>query len=217
VFSAFDLLFLEGERTAVLPLLERKARLQALFPAAMTGLRFSEHVIGDGPKFRKYVCELQAEGAVSKRIDRPYAPGNRGVWIKSKCLNREEFVVIGWTDPTGSRALIGSLLLGYYTEGGSLLYSGRVGTGMTITELNHLMRRLGPLSVLRMPLSAPPPHESRFGSPLELSRVHWVRPEVVVEVTYLTWTEGGLLRQVSYQGVRQDKPARQVVRVPSGE
>jgi ATP-dependent DNA ligase len=83
---------------------------------------------------------------------------------------------------------------------------------MSVAELKRLAGVLEPLQIPRMPLDAPPPRETRFGSPLELSRVHWVRPEVVVEVTYLTWTEGGLLRAVSYQGQREDKPARQVVR-----
>ncbi|WP_456798934.1 ATP dependent DNA ligase [Bradyrhizobium sp. USDA 4473] len=107
---------------------------------------------------------------------------------------------------------MGSLLLGYYTEDGRLRYAGRVGTGITVAELKRLGGRLAPLKTARMPLSVPPPRASRFGSPLELSRVHWVSPELVVEVTYLTWTEDNLLRQVSYQGERQDKPARQVVR-----
>jgi bifunctional non-homologous end joining protein LigD len=93
-----------------------------------------------------------------------------------------------------------------------LHYAGRAGTGFTETELQRLARVLRPLETLRMPLDKPPPRENRFGSPLELSRVHWVRPEVVVEVTYLTWTEGNLLRAVSYQGQRQDKLARQVVK-----
>jgi bifunctional non-homologous end joining protein LigD len=83
---------------------------------------------------------------------------------------------------------------------------------MTVVELKRLARVLRPLAISRMPLDEPPPRETRFGSPLELSRVHWVRPEIVVEVTYLTWTEDGLLRQVSYQGQREDKPARQVTR-----
>ena len=132
--------------------------------------------------------------------------------MKSKCLNREEFVVVGWTDPEGSRSHIGALLLGYYSEDGRLHYAGRAGTGMTAKELKRLAGVLSPLQVPKMPLAEPPPRDSRFGSPLKLSRVHWVRPEVVVEVTYLTWTEDNLLRQVSYQGQREDKPARQVVR-----
>jgi ATP-dependent DNA ligase len=91
-------------------------------------------------------------------------------------------------------------------------HAGRAGTGITVSELKRLAQVLVPLQVARMPLAEPPPRDSRFGSPLKLSRVHWVRPELVVEVTYLTRTEDNLLRQVSYQGQREDKPARQVVR-----
>jgi bifunctional non-homologous end joining protein LigD len=139
---------------------------------------------------------------VSKRVDQPYLPGNRGLWLKSKCLSREEFVVVGWTDPAGSRPHFGALLLAYYTDDGQLHYAGRAGTGFKVEELERLARVLRPLETSRTPLDRPPPRENRFGSPLELSRVHWVRPEVVVEVKYLTWTEGNLLRAVSYQGQR---------------
>ena len=109
-------------------------------------------------------------------------------------LNHEEFVVVGWTDPEGSRGYIGALVLGYYTDDGALHYAGRAGTGMTDKELKRLSAVPAPLQVTRMPLAEPPPRDSRFGSPLKLSHVHWVRPEVVVEVTYLTWTEDNLLR-----------------------
>jgi bifunctional non-homologous end joining protein LigD len=152
------------------------------------------------------------EGVVSKRGDRAYVPGNRGLWLKSKCLSREELVVVGWTDPAGNRSHFGALLLGFYAADGGLHYAGRAGTGFSEKELARLAGVLGPLETPRMPLARPPPRENRFGSPLELSRVHWVRPEVVVEVSYLTWTEGGLLRAVPYQGQRDDKPARQVMR-----
>jgi DNA ligase D-like protein (predicted ligase) len=212
VFMAFDLLFLDGEDIARLPLLKRKERLRSLFARQIGGLRFADHVLGDGPRFREHACKSGVEGVVSKRVDQPYAPSNRGLWLKSKCLNREEFVVVGWTDPTGSRSHFGALLLGYYTEDGRLQYAGRAGTGFNEKELARLAGVLKPLETRRMPLDKPPPRENRFGSPLELSRVHWVRPEVVVEVTYLTWTEGGLLRAVSYQGQREDKTALQVVR-----
>jgi bifunctional non-homologous end joining protein LigD len=212
VFMAFDLLFLNGESTAELPLVERKKRLRALFARGMRGLRFADHVVGDGPRFREVACKAGVEGVISKRVDQPYLPGNRGLWFKSKCLNREEFVVVGWTDPGGSRSHFGALLPGYFTDDGRLHYAGRAGTGFTEAELERLAGVLRPLETSRMPLTAPPPRENRFGSPLELSRVHWVRPELVVEVTYLTWTEGGLLRAVSYQGQRQDKTASQVVR-----
>jgi bifunctional non-homologous end joining protein LigD len=97
------------------------------------------------------------EGAISKRADRPYAPGDRGIWVKSKCLNREEFVVVGWTDPEGSRSHIGALLLGYYTADSRLHYAGRAGTGMTEKELKRLAGVLAPLRIARMPLAVPPP------------------------------------------------------------
>jgi bifunctional non-homologous end joining protein LigD len=212
VFFAFDLLYLKDRSIAALPLIERKERLHSLFAHEVPGLHFTDHVVGNGPGFRQHACQLGLEGVISKRVDQSYAPGDRGLWVKSKCLNREEFVVVGWTEPTGSRPHIGALLLGYYTEDGRLKYAGRAGTGFTDSELKRLAARLKPLQVAKMPLAEPPPRDNRFGSPLQLSRVHWVRPELVVEVTYLTWTEDGLLRQVSYQGEREDKPARQVVR-----
>src|SRR5215470_1996067 len=96
VFFAFDLLFLDGESTAKLPLIERKERLRSLFRREVSGLRFADHVLGDGPRFRQRACELGVEGVVSKRIDYAYAPGVRSLWLKSKCLSREEFIVIGW-------------------------------------------------------------------------------------------------------------------------
>jgi ATP-dependent DNA ligase len=133
---------------------------------------------------------------MSKRVNAPYEPGQR-TWLKVKCLNREEFIVVGWSDPEGTRhRRLGSLLLGYYTSDGKLTYAGRAGTGMSDNELERLWRKLQPLAIDKMPLAEPPPRSSRFGSPLVLSRVHWVRPEMVVEVSYLTWTEDGLLRQV---------------------
>lgn len=113
--------------------------------------------------------------------------------------------------PKGSRSHIGALLLGYYTDDGRLHYADRAGTGISDKELKQLAGVLKPLQVPKMAL-AEPPRDSRFGSPLKLGNVHWVKPELVVEVTYLTWTEDNLLRQVSYEGHREDKPARQVVR-----
>src|SRR5438094_7595440 len=158
------------------------------------------------------------EGIVSKRADAPYAPGNRGFWVDVKCLQREEFVVIGWTDPEGTRPWLGALLLAYYDPDGRLVYAGRAGTGIKQAELERLWRRLQPLATAEMPLEVPPPRTSRFGSPLVLSRVHWVQPELVVEVSYVEWTPDGLLRHVVYLGEREDKPAIEVRRDrPSSE
>jgi bifunctional non-homologous end joining protein LigD len=122
---------------------------------------------------------MKLEGVVSKRIDAPYRPTDRGLWAKSKCLNREEFVVVGWTDPEGGRGYVGALLLAYFTPEGELVYAGRVGTGMTQKDLRQLLQSLKPLAVRKMPLRFLPPRSTRFGSPLELSRVHWAKPEMV--------------------------------------
>src|SRR5207253_6002144 len=187
VFFLFDLLFLDGENLMALPLIDRKARLEAFLVGAPEMLRYNDHQIGQGPAFHRLVCEYGLEGIVSKRINGRYEPDRRS-WLKVKCLNREEFVVVGWSDPEGSRHRIGSLLLGYYTPDGKLTYAGRVGTGMPVAELERVWRRLQPLTVGKMPLTEPPPRGSRFGSPLVLSRVHWVRPEMVVEVSYVEWT-----------------------------
>jgi len=111
-----------------------------------------------------------------KRADAPYTPRNRGLWLKVKCLHREEFVVVGWTDPEGARPHLGALLLGYYDPDGRLVFAGRVGSGINQAELQRLSRKLQPLMIHKMPLAVPPPRNSRFGSPLELSRVHWVGP-----------------------------------------
>ena len=120
--------------------------------------------------------------------------------------------MIGWTDPEGARPHLGALLLGYYDPEGKLTYAGRAGTGINQAELERLWRKLRPLAVAKMPLDTPPPRSTRFGSPLVLSRVHWVRPELVAEVKFLTWTDDNLLRQVVYEGLREDKQARDVQR-----
>jgi DNA ligase D-like protein (predicted ligase) len=212
VFFLFDLLHLDGEAIGLKPLDERKERLRALLSEALSPLQYSDYQAGRGRDFYEHACALKLEGIISKRADAPYAPGNRGLWLKVKCLNREEFVVIGWTDPEGARPRLGALLLAYYDPDVWLVYAGRVGTGIDNEELERLWRRVQPLASPEMPLDVPPPRASRFGTPLTLSRVHWVRPELVAEVKYLAWTEDNLLRQVVYEGLREDKPAAEVRR-----
>ena len=121
-------------------------------------------------------------------------------------------IVIGWTDPEDAPLFLCTLLLGYHDPHGRLVFAGRLGSGINTAELERLWHRLKPLATETMPLEAPPPRGTRFGSPLALSRVHWVRPELVAEVKFLTWTEDNLLRQVVYEGLREDKPARDVRR-----
>ena len=125
VYYAFDLLHLDGRDVSVLPLIERKALLEPLV-ADKPGLQFNGHETGDGELILKHAGKLGFEGAVSKTIHAPYAPGNRGLWRKAKWLNRQEFVIVGWSDPEGSRPHLGALLLGYYTDDGSVRSSDRV-------------------------------------------------------------------------------------------
>jgi DNA ligase D-like protein (predicted ligase) len=216
VFFAFDLLELDGEDVARLALRERKARLKALLKDPPDGIAFSDHEGGDGEIFRQAACTHGLEGIVSKRIDRPYLPGDRGAWVKTKCLNRAEFVVVGWSEPEGSRPYVGALLLGYFEPDGRLVYAGRVGTGMSQKTLATLHKRLQPLAIKKMPLVAPPPRDNRFGRPLELARAHWVQPELVAEITYLSWPEDGLLRHTVFVGLREDKPASEMRRERPG-
>jgi bifunctional non-homologous end joining protein LigD len=212
VFFLFDLLYLDGEVISPAPLRERQERLRQLLSHSSPPLQFCDHQIGRGPEFCAKVCEMSLEGIISKRADASYSPGDRGLWVKVKCENREEFVVVGWTDPEGGRPWLGALLLAYYDPNGRLVYAGRVGAGIDHAELGRLWRRLQPLATPKTPLDQAPPRSNRFGSPLVLSRVHWVRPKLVVEVKYLTWTEDNLLRQVAYEGLREDKDPREVRR-----
>ena len=212
VFFLFDLLHLDGKAIGAKPLEVRKERLRALLSEALSPLQYSDYQAGGGRDFYEHACGLKLEGIISKRADAPYAPGNRSLWLKVKCLNREEFVVIGWTDPEGARPWLGALLLAYTDPDGRLTYAGRVGTGIDNAELERLWRRLQPLASPAMPLDVAPPRSTRFNSPLVLSRVPWVRPELVAEVKYLAWTEDNLLRQVVDEGLREDKPAAEVRR-----
>jgi ATP-dependent DNA ligase len=137
--------------------------------AGKPGIQFNGHEAGDGELILKHAGKFDFEGIVSKTISAPYAPRNRGLWRKAKWLNRQEFVIVGWSDPEGTRPYLGALLLGYYADDGKLIYAGRVGTGMPVKVFADLRRRLDPLTRKTSPLSVPPPRSMRFGSPLVLS------------------------------------------------
>jgi hypothetical protein len=132
-----------------------------LLANAPSPLHYSDHQIGHGRAFHDKACAMSLEGIVSKRADAAYAPGNRGLWLKVKCLHQQEFVVVGWTEPEGSRPFLGALLLGYYDPNGKLVYAGRVGSGINTAELERLSRRLQPLATDKMPLEAAPYPEGR--------------------------------------------------------
>ena len=204
VYFAFDLLHLDGRNTRGLPLLERKALLAGILPAGQKeAIRYSEHIQGRGEAFHRQACQFALEGIVSKVKGRPYLSGRTDDWVKVKCLLRQEFVVGGYTDPEGARGGFGALLLGIY-RGGRLVYVGKVGTGFDREMLMEAHARLRKLETDRCPFSRKPPGASR--------RTHWVRPELVAEIQFSNWTEGGHLRQGSFQGFREDKDPREVVR-----
>jgi ATP-dependent DNA ligase len=183
-----------------------------LLSDARSSLHYCDHQMGYGRAFHEKACAMALEGIVSKRADAPYAPGSRKSMGQSK-VHKPRGVRGGRLDRSrGSRPWLGALLLAYYDPDGRLVYAGRVGTGIDHAELERLWRLLQPLAASKMPLEVPPPRTSRFGSPLVLSRVHWVRPELVAEVKYLTWTDDNLLRQVIYEGLREDKPAAEMRR-----
>ncbi len=205
LYYVFDLLYLDGFDLSSVPLEVRKDTLKQLLglvPRAPT-IRYSDHVVGDGAAFYREACRLGLEGMISKRRLAPFRPGRGHDWIKVKCLQRQEFVVGGFTEPSGSRSGLGALLLGVY-EDGHLVYAGRVGTGFSTRVLKQLRARLNGLRVDRSPFRTPVPGGSHG--------VTWVRPELVGEVGFSEWTADGLLRHPSFQGIREEKNPRDVRR-----
>jgi len=186
--------------------------LEAFLVGAPESLRYTTIRSAKARPSHRLACQHGLEGIGSKRVNGRYEPDR--VLLKTKCLNREEFVVVGGPILKVADIGLAHLLLGYYTPAGKLIYAGRAGTGMPVAELERLWHRLQASRYRKMPLSVPPPRGSRFGSSLVLSRVHWVRPEMVVEVSYAEWTPDGLLRHVVYLGEREDKPASDVRRDP---
>jgi len=204
-YFIFDLLALDDDDLAPLPLDARKARLAELLRDAPPELRYCDHVIGDGAAFFHAACTHGLEGIVSKRRDKPYTPGRNTFWVKTKCLLRQELVIGGFTDPEGARSSIGALLVGYY-DGDRLAYAGKVGTGFTNAMLVELGRALRPLEIATSPFD-PEPARAWTGA-----NRHWVQPKLVGEVAFSEWTNDGRLRHPSFQGLRGDKAPREIVR-----
>jgi bifunctional non-homologous end joining protein LigD len=211
-YFAFDLLYLDGEDMRKPPLGERRQRLRRLTPPDSSAIRYSDHYAGNGEEFFESACHVNVEGIVSKRLDTPYVSGDRDLWRKTKCYCRAEFIIVGYTDPKGSRPLVGSLLLAYYARDGRLVYAGRGGRGISERELARLLKKMKPLVIDETPLDVMPPDTSRFGQPVNLARGHWVKPELVCEVKFLAWTDDAQMREVIYVALREDKPATDVRR-----
>jgi bifunctional non-homologous end joining protein LigD len=206
-YFAFDMLYRDGWELTGTMLEDRKSVLAELVPPHAEGmLRYSDHHIGQGPDFLKQAAAYGVEGIVAKRRDKPYEQGRGRNWLKIKSRNRDEFIIVGFTDPEGSREGFGALLLGYYDPNGALRYAGRVGSGFTGARLAQLHKSLSPLEIRRAPVTLPPEERRKD--------IHWVKPGLVVEVEYAAWTADALIRQSTFQGLREDKPLKEIVYDP---
>ena len=199
-YFAFDLLELDGEDFSGRPLLERKEKLRSILPPGSTVMRYSDHIQGNGEKLLHNFCDAGLEGVISKLSTAKYVGSRSGSWLKTKCIKRQEFVVIGWTPSDKSRAFR-SLILGVHDEG-KLRYAGKVGTGFDTAELLRLMEVMAPLERKTATVEAPR---------AEVRGAHWLKPKLVAEIAFTEMTKEGTLRHPSYLGLREDKKAEAVV------
>jgi bifunctional non-homologous end joining protein LigD len=204
-YFVFDLLHLNGHNLRQEPLIERKRILAQMLDSLPDHevVRYGQHIETEGEPIFKEACKLGAEGIVSKRSDGPYISGRSKSWIKIKCVRRQEFVVGGFTKPNNGTEGIGALLLGYY-EDKKLIYAGRTGTGFTQVNSRKLRQQLEAIRQTRNPFAEVPTPAAQGAL--------WVRPELVAEVQFSTWTADNLVRQASFKGLREDKKASDVRR-----
>lgn len=199
-YYLFDVLYADGYDLTRLPLRQRKAVLRRALRFT-DPLRYTAHRNEQGERYLRQACRAGWEGLIAKRADAPYHPGRSRDWLKFKCGHEQEFVIGGFTDPAGSRTGFGALLIGYH-ERGRLRYAGKVGTGYDRDTLRRLRERLDRRETGAAPFVAPPRGRG----------IHWVRPELVAEVGFSEWTDGGMLRHPRFLGLRRDKSPDQVVR-----
>ncbi len=207
VYYVFDLLYLDGHDLTRVPLFRRKEALRRLLAgfAGPDRVRYVEHVRGSGDAFFAQACEFALEGEIAKRRDSLYRPGRGRDWLKVKCMHRQEFVIGGFSERADRRGGIGALLLGFRRGiDEPLLYAGRVGTGWDELSATDLRERLDELRAQSSPFTD-------FSGGKREAGVTWVRPELVVEVEYLSWNERGMFRHASFEGLRLDKLASEVV------
>ncbi|QJU60297.1 DNA ligase D [Sphingomonas sp. AP4-R1] len=199
-YFAFDLLELDGEDLTRLPLIERKEKLAALIGDGSGRIRYSDHIVGNGEKLLASFCKAGLEGVISKRADARYIGARSGSWLKTKCIRRQEFVIVGWT-PSDKQRGFRSLLLGV-NENGRLRYAGKAGTGFTAGEIERLMEIMAPLARKGPTVDAPR---------AAVRGAHWIEPRLVAEIAYVEFTDEGVLRHPSYLGLREDKKPEAVV------
>lgn len=205
-YQVFDLIYLDGFNLMRTPLKDRKDLLSDIFKYAgqLNVLRYSEHFQGNGDAFFKHACEYGIEGIVSKLADSPYESTRNRNWLKVKCSKQQEFVIVGYTPSSKGLPGFGSLVLGVYDKG-KLVYAGRVGTGFTFKQRSDLKKHLDKISRKSPTLSVVPKDPG-------LRETHWTEPQLVSEVAFTEWTSDGSIRHPSFQGLREDKSPKEVVR-----
>lgn len=203
VFYAFDLPYFDGHDLRRVPQVERHALLAKVLEANTSErIRYSAPFEGPAAKLLENACEQGLEGLIGKRRDAPYTTTRSTAWIKLKCTRRQEFVIVGYTDPKGSRTGFGSLLLGYHDEKGELHYAGNVGTGFDEQALRSLVSQLHALAAAKAPLTPVP----------RGVKGHWVKPKLVAEVAFTEWTSDGRIRHPVFHGLRTDKEPKAITR-----
>jgi bifunctional non-homologous end joining protein LigD len=200
VYFAFDLLELDGEDLTREPLRARKQKLSKLLGKRKDTIRYSEHVEGKGEALLQRFCAAGLEGVISKRADASYTGIRSDGWLKTKCIRRQEFVIVGWTPSDKARGFRGLLLA--VNEKGKLRYAGKVGTGFDGAEIDRLLKRMKPLERTSATVEAPR---------AAVKGAHWIEPKLVAEIAYTEETTDGVLRHPSYLGLREDKKPEAVV------
>jgi bifunctional non-homologous end joining protein LigD len=206
LYYLFDLPYLNGVDLREVPVEERRAALATVLGShEQPLLHFSEAFDETPDALLNSACQMQMEGLIGKRLGSPYVSRRSGDWIKLKCKHRQEFVIVGYTDPKGSRSAFGALLLGLHDrDSGELRYAGKVGTGFNESTLKSILAQLKPLQVKKAAVVNPP-------SGFEVKGVHWLKPKLLAEVAFAEMTKDGSVRHAVFHGLRDDKPAKDII------